>query len=105
MRRLIPITLAALAIALSGCGYSLRSSKTPSLLSKKGVRRIYVRPMTNGTTMYGNITTSRIGTIGSWMCSYFSLVLMEWPWLFERMKLRYRTTSVIRRNPEVSPRC
>src|SRR5436190_19616407 len=30
------------------------------------------RPITNGTIMKGKITTSRIGTIGSFVCSYFS---------------------------------
>ena len=34
------------------------------------------RPMTNGTIMNGKITTSRIGTMGSRVCSYLSLVLI-----------------------------
>src|SRR3989440_4088003 len=34
------------------------------------------RPITKGTIMKGKITTSRIGTIGSFVCSYFSFVLI-----------------------------
>jgi hypothetical protein len=34
------------------------------------------RPITNGTIMNGKITTSRIGTMGSRVCSYLSLVLI-----------------------------
>src|SRR3954468_6846252 len=34
------------------------------------------RPMTNGTIMKGKITTSRMGTIESLVCSYFSFVLI-----------------------------
>ena len=32
--------------------------------------------MTKGTIMKGKITTSLIGTIGSFVCSYFSFVLI-----------------------------
>src|SRR2546421_5373883 len=32
------------------------------------------RPITKGTIMKGKMTTSRIGTIGNFVCSYFSLV-------------------------------
>ena len=35
------------------------------------------RPITKGTIMKGKITTSRMGTIGSLVCSYFSFVLIS----------------------------
>ena len=36
--------------------------------------------MKNGTTMYGNITTSLMGTIGSRACSYLSFELIKGNW-------------------------
>jgi len=45
--------IAALVASLSGCGYALRTSKSSSALSKKGVHRIYVRPMVNSTYRAG----------------------------------------------------
>jgi hypothetical protein len=44
---------AVLVVSHSGCGYALRTSKSSSALSKKGIHRIYVRPMANATFRAG----------------------------------------------------
>lgn len=50
MRRIL-ITLGALAAltCVSGCGYSVRTSRSPSRLQSAGVSRIYIHPIRNET--------------------------------------------------------
>ncbi len=47
------LLVTAVVASLPGCGYSLRTSKSGSALSKKGIHRIYVEPIANATYRAG----------------------------------------------------